>query len=255
MVLSFFAGVAVAAGVLAWQRATDEQAASLSQGVERGRLGAGKSGVNSSRRSVDYSKEAREALARFGESADREQLSAALTRWAEKDGSAAAAWAEEMLPEKVLPVQLHDILAVWIVRDQDGVIEWYREGLDEKGRHRAKVESISGRHTLPELIVRWLAMLNPARSATFMMEDLYKGESQHLFYSEPTRDLTSVLRSSSEFREVCEALVPYYERYGRHMGETNAVLNAWREVDPPGAARFSEEYPVPGVSQSSREGE
>lgn len=185
------------------------------------------------------------ALVHFDQTGNRGQLTDALTRWAAHDGAAAADWAEAMLSEDDLPVLLHDLLAVWMTHDQDGVIQWYRDGLDEQGNHRAKVASISGRHTLPELIVRWLAMLDPARSAQFMMEDLYKGGSQHVFYSEPTRDLPSALQTSAQFRAVCEALVPYYERHGHHMSETNAVLQAWTKVDPEGAAQFSQKYPVP----------
>lgn len=245
IVLSFLGGVAVATGVLAWLRTNEEQKASTSEMAGQGSYLKGDRAKGVTQRSIDHAGEANDALVRFEESGNRAQLSDILSRWAAHDGAAAAAWAEATLSDEDLPVLLHDLLAVWITHDQDGVIQWYRDGLDQDGKHRAKVASVSGRHTLPELLVSWLAMLNPARSAKFMMEDLYKGESQHLFYSEPTRDLPAALRTSAQFREVCEALVPYYERYGHHMGETKAVLSAWREVDPEGAARFIEEYPVP----------
>ena len=154
---------------------------------------------------------------------------------------AAVGWAEEHLEKAERNAVLPDVFATWFEQDREGVLEWFRAGFGPDDLdHRLAVRSQS--HSLGELLVKWLGLGDPVQAAEFTLHDLYHFRT-NVAFTEPGKDLVSSVRSGEDCRRVCQALVPFYERHGRHMNEARRVLERWQEIDPAAARRFLEEYP------------
>ena len=138
------------------------------------------------------------------------------------------------------------MLATWAWHDPEGLLTWFRSGyLPDEFRHARIHVRGPNNESIGQLITHWLALRNPLRAARFIIEDIYQFKT-NIAPSGTAEALTTMLVSSRDHQQICQELLPYYERHQRHLGEMHQVLLSWQDIDAEAANAFLKRYPEAG---------